>query len=381
MSLKICSRCIYDENTPGIKFNERGVCNYCEITDQLLEEYKTGTPEGEQKLLDIVEVIKQEGKGKKYDCVVGVSGGTDSSYMLVLAKELGLRPLAVHYDNTWNTAIATENIRKMLTKLNIDLYTYVIDNKESDDIFRSFFRANVPDLDIATDLALAEVLYRAASKFGIKYILEGHSFLTEGIAPLGSGVYMDGAYIKNVHRQFGMIKMQTYPLMDFKSFMKWSLVKRIKKIRPFWYVKYTKKDARSFLESNYGWQYYGGHHLENRITSFTHSVYFPQKFGIDLRNLSLAADVRAGLMTREEALAEFAKPPHIESELIQYFKKRLELSDQEYENVMKGPKKSYRDFKTYKKRFERLRPLFYMLAKANLVPMSFYIKYTSKNEI
>ncbi len=378
--MKICSRCIYDSNVPAITFDENGVCNYCKMIDDLKEQYKTGTAEGERNLQEIVEQIKKEGKGKKYDCVVGVSGGTDSSFMIIKAVEWGLRPLAVHYDNTWNTAIATENIRKVLGKLNVDLYTHVVDNKESDDIFRSFFFANVPELDAATDLALAETLYRAAGKYDVKYILEGHSFITEGVAPLGN-VYFDGAYIKNIHKQFGTMKMKTYPLMDFWSFMKWILVKKIKKIRPLWYITYSKQDARKWLEKDFGWHYYGGHHLENRMTAFNHSVYFPQKFGIDLRNLSLAASARAGFITREEALEEYKKPPYIEPELVDYFKKRLGLSDETYEKVMKGPRKTYKDYKTYKKRFELLRPMFFVLAKANLVPMSFYIKYTSKNEI
>lgn len=163
---------------------------------------------------------------------MGVSGGTDSSYMLYKVKEWGLRPLAAHYDNTWNTAIATENIRKITTKLNIDLFTIVIDNKEADDIFRSFFKASVPDLDCATDIALAETLYRAASKFNVRYVLEGHSFIAEGISPIGA-LYMDGKYIKSVHKQFGGLPMKSYPNMTFLTFMKWIILKRIKKIRPF----------------------------------------------------------------------------------------------------------------------------------------------------
>jgi Predicted ATPase of the PP-loop superfamily implicated in cell cycle control len=378
--VKICSRCIYDSNVPAITFDEDGVCNYCKMVDNLKAQYKTGTPEGKKQFLEIVKQIKKEGKGKKYDCVVGVSGGTDSSYMIIKAVEWGLRPLAVHYDNTWNTAIATENIRKVLGKLKVDLYTHVVDNKESDDIFRAFFFANVPELDGATDLALAETLYRAASKYNVKYILEGHSFITEGVAPLGN-VYFDGAYIKNIHEKFGTMKMKTYPLMDFWSFMKWILIKRIKKIRPLWYINYSKQEARDWLEKDFCWNYYGGHHLENRMTAFNHSVYFPKKFGIDLRNLSLAANARAGIITREEALEEYKKPPYIEPELVEYFKKRLGLSDDVYEKVMNGPRKTYRDYKTYKKRFELLRPMFLIFAKANLVPMSFYIKYTSKNEL
>ena len=377
---QICSRCIHDSDFPAISFDAAGICNYCRMIDDLKDQYKTGTEEGERRFLEIVEQIKQKGKGKKYDCVVGVSGGTDSSYMLVKAVELGLRPLAVHYNNTWNTEIAVENMKKILVRLKIDLYEYVVDREESDDIFRAFFFANVPELDGATDLALAETLYRAASQYGVKYILEGHSYIAESIGPL-SNMYSDGAYIKGIHDIFGSMKMKTYPLMDFWSFMKWVLIKRIRKIRPFWYLNYSKQKARALLERDFGWKYYGGHHLENRMTAFNHSVYFPQKFGIDLRSLGLAASVRAGLLTREKALEEYEKPPNVEPELVEYFKKRLGFTDDVYERAMKGPRKTYKDYKTYKKRFERLRPLFYVLAKANLVPMSFYIKHTSKTEV
>jgi N-acetyl sugar amidotransferase len=378
--LKICARCIYDETVPGIVFDVNGVCNYCHTVEQLKEQYGTGTPEGEKKFGTLIDQIKAAGSNKKYDCVIGVSGGTDSSYMVAKAIEWGLRPLAAHYDNTWNTATATENIRKVLGKLKVDLYTHVIDNKEADDIIRAFLKASVPDLDCATDIALAETLYRAANKYGIKYILEGHSFVAEGISPLGT-LYMDGQYIRSVHRLFGIMPMKTYPNMPFMTFMKWVLVKRIKKVRPLWYIEYSKPAARAYLEKEFGWQYYGGHHLENRITAFHHSYYNPMKFGIDNRNNSLSAAVRAGIMTREEALQAYSEAPYMEPELCEYFKKRLELRDEEFDAIMALPPKTFRDYPTYKKRFERLRPLFYVLAKANLVPMSFYIKYTSKNEI
>tara|TARA_B100000795_G_C22798341_1_gene440532 strand:- start:76 stop:1260 length:1185 start_codon:yes stop_codon:yes gene_type:complete len=377
---KICASCIYDENVPAIEFDENGICNYCKMIDNLKDQYHTGTTKGVEDFLKIIEQIKKDGKGKKYDCVVGVSGGTDSSYMIIKAIEWGLRPLAVHYDNTWNTAIATENIRKILSKLNVDLFTHVTDNKEADDIFKSFFLANVPEIDGSTDIALAETLYRAASKFKVKYILEGHSFMTEGVSPLSSA-YVDGAYIKNLHKMFGKLRMKTFPNMNFMSFMKWIIVKRIKKIRPLWYIPYSKKEAQEMLEKEYDWKYYGGHHLENRMTAFNHSVYFPQKFGIDQRNNSLSAAVRAGIMTKEEAIKEYNSDPLIEDELVSYFKKRLEISDEKYALVMNGDRKTYRDYPTYKKRFERLRPLFFILAKAHLVPMSFYIKYTSKSEM
>lgn len=378
--LKICSKCIYDETVAGIVFDDKGECNYCKLIDNLKSQYHTATPAGEKRLREIVDEIKKAGKGKKYDCIVGVSGGTDSSFLVVKAVEWGLRPLAVHYDNTWNTAIATENIQKVLKRLNVDLYTHVVDNKESDDIFRSFFLANVPEIDGPTDIALSETMYRAASKFKVKYIIEGHSFMAEGVSPLANA-YMDGGYIKSVHKQFGKIKMKTFPNMEFMTFMKWIILKRIKKIRPFWYMDYSKQEARAFLEREFGWQYYGGHHLENRMTAFNHSYYFPTKFNIDMRNNSLSASVRVGLVTREEAIKEYSTPPYIEPELLDYFKKRLNFTDAEFDKIMTGPKKTYKDYKTYKRRFERLRPLFFLLAKMSLVPMSFYIKYTSKSEI
>jgi N-acetyl sugar amidotransferase len=379
-NLKTCSVCIYDETISGITFDNEGVCNYCRTIERLKADYGTGTPDGEKKLMDIVRQIKEEGKGKKYDCVIGVSGGTDSSFMVVKAIEWGLRPIAAHYDNTWNTAIATENIRKVLGKTHVDLYTHVIDNKEADDIIQAFLKASVADLDCATDLALAETLYRAADKYGVKYVLEGHSFVAEGISPLGA-LYMDGKYIRSVHRMFGTRPMKTYPNMNFMSFMKWTVLKQIRKIRPLWYIGYSKEAARQYLEKEFCWHYYGGHHLENRITAFHHSYYNPVKFGIDNRNNSLSAAVRAGLISRKEALRIYSEPPYMEPELLDYFKKRLRLSDAEFDQMMSLPAKTYKDYPTYKRRFERLRPLFYILAKANLVPMSFFIKYTTKDGI
>jgi N-acetyl sugar amidotransferase len=371
---KVCARCIYDERVASITFDSDGVCNYCHQIDKLSSEYSTGSSAGEKKWSEIVENIKRVGRGKRYDCIIGVSGGTDSSYKIYLAKKSGLRPLAVHYDNTWNTAIATQNIEKVLNALDVDLYTHVVDNKESDDIFRSFFYAGVAEIEAATDLALAETMYRAAAKYGVKYVLEGHSFVTEGITPVGRN-YFDGRYIKSIHRKFGRLSMKSYPLMTFSRFIWWAVFARIRKMRPFWYIDYNKEDARKFLEKNYGWQYYGGHHLENRMTAFFHGIYAPEKFGMDFRNNTLSALVRLGKLTRKEAWAQYNNPPLIEEELVSYFKKRLDLSDEKYEEIMNASPKNWTEYPTYKKRFELLRPMFLILAKANLVPMSFYLKY------
>lgn len=374
-NLKICSRCIYDERTPAITFDDHGVCNYCRMVDSLKEEYQTGQSEGELRIQQTIKEIKEAGKGKKYDCIIGVSGGTDSSYMVWWALQNGLRPLAVHYDNTWNTSIATENIRKVLGKLNVDLYTHVCDNKEADDIFKSFFMAGVPEIEASTDLALAETMYRAAAKFKVKYVLEGHSFLAEGITPLGKN-YFDGKYIKSIHKKYGKLPMKTYPLMTFWKFIKWTTLYQIKKIRPLWYIQYSKEEAKVFLEKEFDWKYYGGHHLENRMTAFFHGIYCPQKFNIDYRNNSLSASVRTGMMDRDAAIHEYYHtPPVIEPELLEYFKKRLNLTEEEYTSKMAEKPHYWQEFPTYKKRFERLRPFFYILMKASLVPQSFYMKY------
>lgn len=373
--MKICSRCIYDDKIPNIEFDADGICNYCHQVEVLNKQYKPGTKEAEIQMKGLIEKIKSEGKKKKYDCIVGVSGGTDSSYLLCKAIEWGLRPLAVHYDNTWNTAISTENIRKVTKYCNASLYTYVIDNKEADDIFRSFFFACVPEFDASTDIGFAQVLRDACAKYKIKYVLEGHSYQAEGVSPQGNN-YFDGRYIADIHDRFGKLPMKTYPNMTFIKFIKSILFHRVQFIRPLWYMDYSKEVAMDWLKEKTGWQYYGGHHLENRATGFLHTVYNPQKFGIDNRNWSLAAAVRSGKMRRDEALKIYHTPIKEDPEIIQYVKKRMGITDAEYHEIMNnGIKRNWTEFKTYKRRFEKWRPFFKIMANHNRVPMSFYLKY------
>jgi N-acetyl sugar amidotransferase len=372
--MKVCSRCIYDSSTPNITFDSEGVCNYCRQVEKLIDDFGTGSPKGERMLQDIIAQIRHQGRSQKYDCVIGVSGGTDSSYLLLKAKEWQLRPLAVHYDNTWNSAIATMNIGRVTAALDVDLFTHVVDNKEVDDIKKAFLLAGVAEFDADTDIGFVQVLRSTAARFGIRYILEGHSFVAEGISPVGAN-YLDGGYVADIHDRFGKRRRKTFPNMTFNQFMKWVLVYRQKFIRPFWYMGYSKEAARDELAARTGWQYYGGHHLENRASTFAHTVWLPQRFGTDYRNLTLAASVRRGAMDREAAIAAYAQPVQPDPELVNYVKKRLEISDAEYASIMTGPIRTWRDFRTYKKRFERLRPMFHVLAKANLVPMSFYLKY------
>lgn len=378
MNKLICTRCIYDDSVPNISFDGEGVCNYCRQIDALEAEYPTGR-EGEARMQKLVDEMKAAGRGKKYDAVIGVSGGCDSSYLVHQMKEVyGLRLLAAHFDNTWNSTIATENIHNVLDKLGVDLFTIVVDNKEYDDIYRSFFRAGVKDIDCPTDIGLATTLYRAAEKFGIKYMIEGHSFRTEGVAPLG-WVYMDGKYIDSVHRQFGSVPMKTFPNLWLHLQLKWMLFGGIKKIRPLYYMDYDKEAAKKLLTEKYGWQWYGGHHLENRYTAFVHSYFFPRRWDMDFRIAGYSAYCRNGWMTREEALRLMGEPPHIEAGLVDFVKKRLGFSEEEFERLMTMPKKTYKDYVTYKKIFERMRPFFWVMYKMDLIPKSFYMKYTAKS--
>ena len=373
---KRCARCLYDDKTPGITFDGNGVCSYCRVHDDMDAEYPTGA-EGERRLAAIVAEVKRAGRRGAYDCVVGVSGGCDSSYMLHLVKEtFGLRPLAVHFDNTWDSTIAVENIHNVLRKLDIDLFTYVVDNEEYDDLYRAFMTAGVPDIEAPTDIGLATTLYLAAAKHGIKYIFEGHSFRTEGISPLG-WLYMDGKYIQSVHRRYGRVPAKTFPNLWLSSFLYWTAVKRIRKIRPLYYIDYRKEPTKEFLSRELGWRWYGGHHLENRFTAFYHSYFMPQRFGQDFRILGYSALIRSGQMPREEGLRLMETPPAIDREIVDLVKKRLGFSDEEFVAAMTQPRHTYREFRTYKETFERLRWLFWLMYRTNLVPKSFYMKFTA----
>jgi N-acetyl sugar amidotransferase len=371
---RICARCVYDDRTPGISFDAAGVCNYCHQHDAMGRQYPTG-PAGEQILRRVVARIKEAGLGRKYDCAVGVSGGCDSSYMLYKMVEYGLRPLAVHFDNTWNSPIATTNIYNVLEKLGVELDTYVVNNREYDDIYRAFMLAGLKDVEAPTDIGLAATLYRSAEKHGIKYIIEGHSFRTEGIAPLG-WIYMDGKYISSVHKAFGTRPMETFPNLWLKDFLRWAAVRNIRRIRPLYYIDYHKEEAKRLLTEQLNWQWYGGHHLENRFTAFWHTYFLPVRYGIDARQLGHAALVRSGQLDREEALADLEQAQPIDAEIVALVKKRLRFSDEEFEAVMRLPHHNYSEFATYKRTFERLRPLFWLLYRLDRVPKSFYLKFT-----
>lgn len=370
---------MYDETVPRISFDDHGVCNYCHIHDDLDAKYPAGN-EGKRHLEALAKKIKASAKGKKYDCVVGVSGGCDSSYLVLRLVELGLKPLAVHFDNTWNSEIATQNIYKVLEALGVDLYTYVVDSREYDDILRAFMLSGTKNLDAALDIGLASVLYATAEKHGLKYVVEGHSFRTEGIAPLDWS-YMDGRYIAAVHRQYGSRSMKTYPNMSIWQFLRWTALRGIQRVRPLYNMEYPKEEVKAMLADQFGWQWYGGHHLENRFTAFFVNYVLPRRWRNDLRYLGHAALVRSGQLDRQAAIDELGQTVDCDPEIKKLVQKRLGFNDAELNRIMDLPHKTWRDFPNYKKTFERLRPLFALLVKTGRVPESFYMKFCFPNQL
>ena len=376
----ICTRCIYDSTIPNIVFDTDGVCNFCHQIDDM-DQLFPNDERGQRHLDELVARMKKEGRRQKYDAVIGVSGGCDSSYLMhLMSQKYGLRLLAVHFDNTWNSRTATENIHRVTTKLGIDLFTKVVNAAEFNDIYLAFLKSGVRDIECPTDIALAATMGLAADKFRVKYRIDGHSFRTEGSAPMGL-IYMDARYIKSVHSSFGTRSAKSFPNLWLHRQLRWMLLNRVKTVRPLYHLDYDKEAAMELLTREYDWTWYGGHHLENRTASFFHSYFLPERWHSDLRVIGYAAHVRDGRMTRDEALKLMDEPPHLEEGLIDYFKKRLALSDDEFHQLMTLPKAYYPDFPTYKKTFERIRPFFYVMAKANLVPWSFYMKYTVPHEV
>lgn len=371
---KICSRCILDQSVPEIVFDENGVCNYCKIHDILEEEYPQGK-KGEKIFKEIIKKIKEDGRGRKYDCIIGVSGGTDSSYMLYMAVKLGLRPLAVHFDNGWNSEIAVNNIKKICTKLNVDLYTYVVDWEEFKDLQISFLKASVSDAEIPTDVGLHGVLFRSARKEGVKYVMIGHSFRAEGVAPIG-WTYMDGKYIKSVQKEFGKIKLKTYPNFTLFDLLYDQFVKGIKTVPFLNYIPYVKEDVKKALTKELGWEYYGGHHHESIYTHFFQSYYLPTKFNIDKRKTELSALIRCGHITRAKALEKMGKY-EFSKEIVEYTLSKLGLTKKEFNKILKSKNRTFKDYSTYYPLFRVMRFPIKVAYNLNIVPKLLYLKFSA----
>jgi N-acetyl sugar amidotransferase len=333
-----------------IRFDEKGICNYYY---DYKEAEKNGVFKGEDGLtrLDkLMEKIKEDGRGKPYDCLIGLSGGVDSTYVAWLIKSKGLRPLAVHLDNGWNSELAVNNIENIINKLNIDLYTLVVNWQEFKDIQLSYLKASVVDIEVVSDHAIFATMYKLAKEKGIGYIISGTNIVTEHIMP-PSWLYkkMDFANLKDIHSKYGTVKLKTYPTFDFKKYVYYSSVLKLTPISILNYVPYNKKEIKEFIARELNWRDYGGKHYESIFTKFYQAYILPEKFKIDKRKAHLSTLICSGQITKAEALAELEKPLYDPQELKadkEYVLKKLGLSETQFDEIMKLPPRRHEDFKT-----------------------------------
>ncbi len=361
-----------DATIPGIQFDDRGVCSFCQAHDRLEEQFPLGHL-GEQRLSKLIDKIKSKGKNKKYDCVVGISGGTDSTYCLYMTKKLGLRPLAVHLDNGWNTKIATINMENALAKLDVDLRIIKCDWEEFKDLQISFLKASVPDAEIPTDLAILSILYKVAAEENINYAIIGHSFRTEGMTPLG-WMYADGRYIKSVNKIFGSRKLKSYPNLTMFDLLYYVFIKRIRMVHLLDNINYHKEKTMQILEKELNWTYYGGHHFESTYARFV-IHYIWKKFNIDKRKIEFSTLIRSGQMDREEALQKLKEPLAEDKKLVKYCINKLGLSAKEFEEIISSTPKTFLDYNTYYPTIRKLKLPIQLACKLGLLPQVFYEKY------
>lgn len=378
---KTCSIGVWDESIPGIEFDDKGESNYSKIFKNMLNDFPRGEI-GQNQWEGIVLKIKKNGRNKKYDCIIGVSGGTDSSYLLHVAKELGLRPLAVFLDNGWSSNISLKNIEKMTKDLNVDLYTHVIDYNEVKSVLCSYLKAGLPWADCPTDIAIRAILFKITKKYNLKHILIGHDFRSEGFQPT-EWTYSDERQLRYLNKQFGTKKLKTFPLLSLSSFIYYTFIKKIQYLKPFFYIDYSKKEAKHLLKEKYDWEDYGGHHYENIYTKFIISYWLYEKFGIDKRKITFSAQILSGEISREFALKELSKLPFDKENVgndIDYILKKLDITENEFKTIFENKNHYYFDYPSYFKLLKYSKGIIFYFLKF-LLPNKplFLYQYKSRN--
>lgn len=351
--ITICANCVMDTTNEKIVFDERGVCDHCNnFYKNILPNWHTDE-RGERALRQVVERIKEGGRGKDFDCIIGMSGGIDSSYLTYMAKEqFGLRPLVFHVDAGWNSQIAVNNIEKLIDGLDLNLYTEVIDWEEMRDLQLAFFKAGVPHIDTPQDHAFFATMYSFAERHGVKYILTGANLSTECIRnPIEWMYYQsDSIQLRDIHSKFGTRALVKFPLttiLRHKVYLRY--IKNIRVVTPLNYVPYLKQDAMRLLQEKFSWQPYPQKHFESRFTKFYESYWLPKKFGYDTRKVQYSSLILTRQMTRDEALAKLAQPAYDEATVAQdfeYVATKLGISVQELQGYMDAPNKSFRDYRS-----------------------------------
>jgi N-acetyl sugar amidotransferase len=357
VNYQICSRCIMDSSDPNISLDAHGVCEYCNnFQNNILPNWDTGSG-GEAELMKIAEKIKKEGEGREFDCIIGLSGGLDSSYLVYIAKEkMGLRPLLFHVDAGWNTDQAVGNIEKLVDGLGLDLYTEVINWEEMKSLQVAFLKAQVPDQDIPQDTAFFSGLYKFAKAHKIKYVLTGGNYSTECCRePEEWGAYpgIDKTLINGIHDKFGSRKLKSFPIVDvlaYKIYYRYVLGMQV--VRPLNLVPYIKSEAENTLETLFGWKRFQHKHHESRFTRFYEDYWMPRKFGYEKRRAHFSSLIMTGQLTREAALERIAKPELDEKFLkseFEYVAHKLDLTVPELQSIFEGSNKTCLDYKN--KRF------------------------------
>lgn len=353
--MKECKRCLFTEEFAIINDKQ---CNYCDLHDELEKQSDS------KKLSLLINAIKNSGKNKKYDCIMGISGGLDSSTLLYMAiKYWNLKPLVIHFDNNWNAPEAIYNMNQLVKKLNVDLIVYKVNKNEYDNLNNSFLVAGVPDADIPNDIAMTKLMYDTAYKYGIKYILNGHDFRTEGSTP-ASWTYMDAKYIEDIYFKHTGLKLKNYPLFTLWDQIFYGLI-GIKNVRPFHYNfnrEIIEKEMKEFID----WKDYGGKHCENIYTEFVGSYLLPIKFNIDKRIVYLSAQVRTGSLTKNEA-------KYIFSQKSKFDLSKIYEKDEKIIKLIESEIKSRDIYKKYN--FKKYKFLIWILSKIKVVPYTFYKKY------
>lgn len=354
---KICTRCIMDTSDPNIRFDQHGVCEYCANFDTVIKpNWDTGA-RGESELMALAKKIKQHGKGKDFDCIIGLSGGLDSSYAAYIAKNvMGLRPLLFHVDAGWNTDQAVGNIECLVDGLGLDLYTDVINWEEMKDLQVAFLRSQISDQDLPQDAAFFSSLYKFARKHKIKYVLTGANYSTECCRePEEWGGYpgIDKTLFNDIHGQFGKRALKTFPLVDILTYkVYYQRILGMQIVKPLNLVPYVKADAEATLERLFGWKRFKHKHHESRFTRFYEDYWMPRKFGYEKRRAHFSSLIMTGQLTREAALERIAKPEMDENFLkseFEYVAHKLDLTVPELQGIFEGQNKTFRDYKN--KRF------------------------------
>lgn len=348
-----CNNCIMDTSDPNIKFDDRGWCDYCNNFEATIRPNWHTDQKGKEELELLADRIRQEGKGKDFDCIIGLSGGLDSSYVAYVAKEqMGLRPLLFHVDAGWNTDQAVGNIEKLVDGLGLDLYTEVINWEEMKDLQVAFLRSQIPDQDLPQDAAFFSSLYKFARKHKIKYVITGSNISTECCRePEEWGGYLgiDKLLFQDIHSRFGKRPLETFPLVDIlisKIYYQRLLGMQIAK--PLDMVPFIKKEAEDELERRFGWQRFQHKHHESRFTRFYEDYWLPRKFGFHKRRAHFSSLIMTGQMTRDEALARIANPEmdeHFLQQEFEYVANKLDLSVGELREIFEGENRTYRDYK------------------------------------